>query len=327
MTGKIAVEEHFGVPGFAEYASSAAAGTDQTFMRDRLIDVEKIRLPEMDKYGIEMAVLSLTAQGVQAEPDVKRAVQRAREANEFLANEIVAKHPTRFGGFATVAMQDPEAAAEELERAVRQLGFKGAAVNGYSNIGDKETGEYYDLPKFHPFWERVQALDVPVYIHPRDPLPSQQVIYEGHPGLMGPAWAWGVETATHALRLILSGLFDRYPKVNIVLGHLGEMLPFALYRAEQRLNAPGSTLSLQKPVTRYLQDNFFISTSGNFRTQALVNCLLEIGADRILFAVDYPYESTEKACKWFDHCAISEADREKIGRRNANRLFKLGLGE
>lgn len=323
MTGKIAVEEHFAIPSFAEYASSAAAGVDQTFMREKLLDFSRMRLPEMDRHGIELAILSLTAQGVQAEPDTGRAVRRAREANDILANDILAKHPEHLAGFATIALQDPDAAARELERAVKDLGFKGATVNGYSNVGDANTGEYYDLPKFLGFWEHVQALDVPVYLHPRDPLPTQQVIYQGHPGLMGPAWAWGVETATHALRLMLSGLFDRFPKLQIVLGHLGETLPFAISRAESRLSASGNKSSLNKPLTQYFRENFYITTSGNFRSQALTDCLLEIGADRILFAVDYPYEPMDRACEWFDNCPISETDRAKIGRLNAERLFRL----
>jgi 2,3-dihydroxybenzoate decarboxylase len=235
----------------------------------------------------------------------------------------VAKRPDRFAGFATVPLQDPDAAGEELERAVRHLGFKGALVNGYSNIGDDETGEYYDLPKFYPFWERVEVLDVPIYIHPRDPLPSQTVIYEGYPALLGPAWAWGVETATHALRLILSGLFDRFPRVTIILGHLGEMLPFAISRVEARVNAFPQASTLKRPVSSYLYENFYMTTSGHFRTQALINTMSEMGADRVMFSTDYPYESMDRAAQWFDTCPISEADRLKIGRLNAKQLLKL----
>lgn len=322
MKGKIALEEHFGIPSFAGYASKLAAGMDQTGMRDRLVDVSDLRLAEMDKNGVELAVLSLTAQGVQAEPDPIVARERARQANDVLAGHV-AKHPSRFAGFAAVPLQDPEAAAQELERAVRQLGFKGALVNGYSNIGNDETGEYYDLPKFDSFWERAQALDVPIYLHPRDPLPNQTVIYEGHPALLGPAWAWGVETATHALRLILSGLFDRYPGVTIILGHLGETLPFAIARVEARVNAFPKASALRKPVSQYLYDNFYITTSGHFRTQALLNTMSEMGADRVMFSIDYPYESMDKAAQWFDNCSISEAGRLKIGRMNAKRLLKI----
>lgn len=320
---KIALEEHFGIAGFEQYASTAAAGVDQTVMREKLLDFTRFRLPEMDRYGIQTAVLSLTAQGIQAEPDRQRAIDRARQANDYLAHEVIAHHPGRFAGFAALPMQDPAAAADELERAVNTHGFVGAMVHGFSNVGSCDIGEYYDLAKFDVFWERLQALDVPLYIHPRDPLPSQQLAYEGHPGLIGPAWAWGVETATHALRLILGGVFDRFPRVNIILGHLGEMLPFAMYRAGQRLSAPGTKSTLPHPVTHYFQHNFYLTTSGNFRTQALLNSLLEIGADRLMFSVDYPYESTERACEWFDTCPISEVDRRKIASENARRLLRL----
>ncbi len=325
MTGKIALEEHFGIPGFEEYASGLAAGLDQSIMRQKLLDITEQRLPRMDRHGIELAVLSLTAQGVQAEPDPRRATARAREANDFLAERIIARHPTRFAGFAAIAMQEPEAAAAELERAVRSLHFKGAMLNGYSNLGSRDTGEYYDLPKFFPFWERAQSLSVPVYLHPRDPLPSQQLIYEGHPALLGPAWAWGVETATHALRLIMSGLFDRFPGVTVILGHMGETLPFAMSRVQQRVAAFPEAARLVKPLTAYLRDHFYITTSGNFRTQALLNAMLEVGSERLLFSVDYPYEDMGEAAAWFDACAIAEPDRLKIGRFNAARLLRLDL--
>jgi 2,3-dihydroxybenzoate decarboxylase len=322
MKGKIALEEHFGIPSFAGYASKLAAGLDQSGVRERLMEVSDLRLAEMDKNGVELAVLSLTAQGVQAEPNPQVARDRAREANDILAG-LVAKHPNRFAGFATLPLQDPEAAAEELARCVRHLGFKGALVNGYSNVGDTGTAEYYDLSQFHPFWEAVQSVAVPIYLHPRDPLPDQIKIYEGFPALLGPAWAWGVETATHALRLILSGLFDRYPGVTIILGHLGETLPFAITRVESRVKAFPEGNALLKPVSQYLSDNFYVTTSGHFRTQALLNTMSEMGADRVMFSIDYPYEPMDKAAQWFDHCPISEADRLKIGRLNAQRLLKL----
>ncbi|HEX4229688.1 MAG TPA: amidohydrolase family protein [Bryobacteraceae bacterium] len=322
MEGKIALEEHFGISSFGVYASKMAAGLDQSGLVDRLLDVADLRLAQMDKSGVELAVLSLTAQGVQAEPNAQVARERAREANDVLAGHV-AKHPGRFAGFAAIPMQDPDAAAQELERAVRHLGFKGALVNGFSNVGDAGTGEYYDLPKFHPFWERVQSLGVPVYLHPRDPLPGQTTIYDGFPALLGPAWAWGVETATHALRLILSGLFDRYPRLTIILGHMGETLPFAIARVEARVNAFPRTNVLTKPVSHYLYENFYVTTSGHFRTQALLNAMSEMGSDRMLFSIDYPYEPMDKAARWFDNCPVSEADRLKIGRLNAQRLLRL----
>jgi gamma-resorcylate decarboxylase len=209
---------------------------------------------------------------------------------------------------------------------VKQLGFKGALVNGYSNIGSEDHARYLDEAPVWEFWERVEALDVPVYLHPRIPLRSQQRMYEGYEGLLGSAWGFGVETATHAIRLMLSGLFDRFPKLNVILGHLGESLPFTLPRLEHRLRyiRPEAQGKHQRPPMDYLRENFYLTTSGAFRTQGLLDTLLEVGSDRVLFSVDYPYETMREAASWFDACPISENDRVKIGRTNAQRLFKLG---
>jgi 2,3-dihydroxybenzoate decarboxylase len=173
------------------------------------------------------------------------------------------------------------------------------------------------------FWAKVAELDVPVYLHPRDPLASQQRIYEGHPELLSAAWAYGVETSTHALRLITSGLFDRYPGVNVIIGHLGETLPFGIWRVQHIINRRGMCQDLKKNVGSYLADNFFITTSGVFRTQTLLNTMGEVSSDRIMFSTDYPYESALEAATWFDGCPISEPDRLKIGRDNAAKLFNL----
>ena len=273
----------------------------------------------MDRLGIEKAVLSLGAFGVQDVDDAGRAVTAAQRANEALA-EIVAAHPDRFGGFAALAMQDPDEAADELERCVRDYGFHGALVNGFSSLGDEAL--YYDDPQFLPFWERCEALGVPFYLHPRNPHVAQRQIYEGRPELLGPTWAFAVETGTHALRLITSGLFDRFPGLTIIIGHLGEFLPFALPRLEQRMSHL-PFVQLEKPATQYLRDNFYVTTSGNSHTATLVALLLELGADRILFAADYPFEEMEDGATWFDLVSIAESDRLKIGRTNA--LALLGL--
>jgi 2,3-dihydroxybenzoate decarboxylase len=276
----------------------------------------------MDRLGIEIAVLSLGSFGIQDVVEPARAVEQARKANDALA-ETVRAHPTRFAGLAALPMQDPAAAAGELARAVQELGLKGALVNGYSSLGDLETGVYYDDERFLPFWERVEELGVPFYLHPRNPLPNQRRIYEGRTELLGPTWAFAVETGTHALRLLTSGLFDRFPRLTIVLGHLGEFLPFALNRLEQRMSHIPH-VQLEKPATQYLRDNFYITTSGNNHTASLVGVLLELGADRLLFAADYPFEEMADGATWFDSVPISESDRLKIGRTNAQRLFGLG---
>jgi 2,3-dihydroxybenzoate decarboxylase len=294
-------------------------------VRRLVLETGSERIESMDKAGIELSILSFYSPGIQAETDPDLAVQHAKRANDFLAENVIAHHPDRYAGFAAVPLQNPEAAADELERCVKQLGFLGALFNGYSNSQNENTAEYADEKRCDVFWDKVAELDVPVYLHPRDPLPNQQRIYEGRPELLSAAWAFGVETSTHALRLITSGLFDRHPGVNIILGHLGETLPFGIWRVEHIIKRRGMCEYLQKSISSYLADNFFITTSGNFRTQALLNTMLEVSSDRILFSTDYPYESAEEAATWFDSCPISEPDRVRIGRENAAKLFGLKI--
>ena len=324
MQGKIGLEEHFAIEDTLNDSKGFFPDKIWEELRGRLIDLHGKRLRLMDQYGIEMMILSLNAPAVQAIPDPKRANEIARKANDFLAQEV-RKRPDRFQAIAALPMQDPELAATELERCVQDLGFRGALVNGFSQLNDPNTMVYYDLKQYWPFWGVVESLDVPFYLHPRNPLPAHAKIYEGHPWLLGPSWAFGQETAVHALRLMGSGLFDQYPRLAIILGHMGEGLPFGMWRVdhcnawvENRHNYPA-----KKKIADYFQANFHITTSGNFRTQALINAMLEIGADRILFSTDWPFENIDHAALWFDSATISEADRRKIGRTNALKLFKL----
>lgn len=321
VPGKIAVEEHWTSDSHARYLPDIGLRPE---VKQRAIEAMQDldgRLALMDRHGIAVEVLMLAAHGIEGEPDRHQAVAEARRANDLLA-EAIRAHPDRYVGLAAVAMQDPEAAADELERGVRQLGFRGVCVNGFCEVGSRETGLYYDDRRFDPFWERLEALGMPLYLHPRSPLPRNLGVYEGHPELVGPTWAWGVETATHALRLITAGVFDRFPGATVVLGHLGETLPFALDRMEKRLAHTGG-ISLERPATAYFRDNFYVSTSGNFHTQSLLGAFLEIGAERILFAVDYPFEDTATACDWFETVPLAVADREKIARANAAALFGI----
>jgi predicted TIM-barrel fold metal-dependent hydrolase len=278
----------------------------------------------MDKHGIETMILSLNAPAVQAIADKARAIDVARRANDKLAEEC-AKRPDRFRAFAALPMQDVDVAIAELRRCVTDLGFVGALVNGFSQEGKGDVPVYYDLPRFAPFWDEVARLDVPFYLHPRNPLPQDSRIYEGHPWLMGPTWAFAQETAVHALRLMGSGLFDRHPKLQIVLGHMGEGLPYMMWRIDNRnawVKVPPKYPAKRK-IAEYFQENFFLTTSGNFRTQTLIDAMLEIGSDRILFSTDWPFENIDHAADWFDLATIAEADRIKIGRTNARALFKL----
>ena len=325
MQGKIALEEHIESSDFS--ATGSHNFTDGAYFADvqHRLQEYKLRLEDMDATGIETTILSLTQPGIEGILEKDKAIDTAKRMNDHMADFFVANNPGRFLGFAAVPLQDPKAAAEELERAVKQLGFKGANVNGYTNIGDENQARYLDEAPVWEFWERVEALDVPFYLHPRIPMPSQQRIYEGYEGLLGSAWGFGYETSTHAIRLMLSGLFDRFPKLTVILGHLGEALPFTLPRVEHRLRhqRPETHGKHKKPPMDYLRENFYITTSGVFRTQALIDSLLEVGSDRILFSVDYPYESMRELTPWFDTCPISENDRLKIGRTNAQKLFKL----
>jgi predicted TIM-barrel fold metal-dependent hydrolase len=220
-------------------------------------------------------------------------------------------------------MQDPQVAVRELTRCVKELGFCGALVNGFSQVGEADSAVFYDLPQYRPFWAAVQQLDVPVYLHPREPLATRQQAYEGHPWFVASAWGFAVETSIHALRLMGSGLFDEYPKLKVILGHLGEGLPFNIWRVDHRIAKAPLGIKAKLPMAQYLRENFYITTSGNFRTQTLVDAMLEVGADRILYSVDYPYEDMGEATEWFDHAAIGEPDRVKIGRSNAQKLFGL----
>lgn len=323
MAGKIALEEHFALPESADTSYGASLrDLPSPAARANILDVGSGRIAEMDRGGLEICILSLVSPGIQVIPGSSQAIALARRANDYLA-EHIAKYPKRLKGFAALPMQDPQAAAQELTRCVKELGFCGALVNGFSQIGEADSAVYYDLPQYRPFWATVEQLDVPFYLHPRLPLASRQQAYEGHPWMMGSPWGFAVETSIHALRLMGSGLFDEYPKLKVILGHLGEGLPFGIWRVDHR-NSRGTVHPKAKlPIGQYLRENFYITTSGNFRTQALTDVILEVGADRVLYSVDYPFEDMVEAKDWFDQAALSEPDRLKIARTNAQKLFRL----
>jgi predicted TIM-barrel fold metal-dependent hydrolase len=324
MQGKVTLEDHFAI--------EATLGDSQPFgahvwseLRHRLLDFQDQRLRLMDASGVEIMIASLNAPAIQAIANVKQAAAVARHANDILAAEV-AKRPDRFVGVAALPMQDPELAAQELQRAIKDLGFKGALVNGYSQVQESNKAVHYDLPQYRPFWRAVAGLDVPFYLHPRPPMPGVSPLYDGHSWLFGPTWSFAAETALHALRLIGSGLFDEFARLKIILGHLGEGLPFYLWRIDNRNNwmkAPHK-YAAQNPVADYFRANFYVTTSGHFSTPALIDTIAEVGADRIMFSVDYPFEDFSDAADWFDNAEIGEADRVAIGRTNAMKLFKLG---
>ena len=326
MQRKIGLEVHFAIAETLGDSRGYLPDETWTELRARVLDIHDRRLREMDQHGVEMMILSLNAPAIQAIPDAVRADEIARKANDYLA-EQVRKRPDRFQGLAALPMQDAELATREIARCVRDLGLKGALVNGFSQVG-ADTVLYYDLPQYRPFWAEVERLDVPFYLHPRNPLPAHAHIYDGHPWMLGPTWAFGQETAVHALRLMGSGLFDQHPGLRIILGHLGEGLPYGVWRVDHCNGwvQGRHNYAAKRKIADYFYANFHLTTSGNFRTQTLLAALMEMGSDRILFSIDWPFENVSHAAEWFDRAPISEVDRLKIGRTNALKLFGLADG-
>jgi len=316
MVKKIALEEHFLCPGFEDYWRPTVGNVDPAIGRQivaRLSDFDDLRLAAMDQGGIARSVLSIAGPGVQAEPDAKTACRNARAANDFLAGEIQ-KRPDRYSGFAHLPMQDAVAAADELQRCCDELKLCGAMINGHTN------GQYLDHPSLHPFWERAQALGAAIYIHPTDPLTPSRAL-DGYTGLRRATWEWGFETGSHALRLVFGGLFDRFPRAKIILGHLGETLPYLLWRFDSRAKLYG--VKLTKPPSQYVKDNFMVTTSGMCSAEPLACAISALGHDRVMFAADYPFESTSEAAHFIDNVSLDEKVRSDICCYTAARVLKL----
>ena len=252
---------------------------------------------------------------MQAEHDVKTARDKARAANDFLAREIQ-KRPDRYCGFAHLAVQDAAAAADELERCVRELKFCGAMINGHTN------GMYLDHPSLDPVWERAQALDALIYLHPADPVTPAPVL-DGHNGLRRATWEWTFETGSHALRIVFGGVFDRFPRARLALGHLGETLPFLLWRFDSRAGPDFYAVKLARRPSQYVKDNIVVATSGMCAAEPL-NCTIDaLGYDRVMFAADYPFESVKEAGDFIDGVALEDSVRNAICFDTAARLLKL----
>lgn len=321
----ITVEEHFASPAFltgpGREFTERLRNSGPRFARiiEQLQDVGSKRIAEMDAAGIDMQVISLNAPGVeQAEADVQVSV--ARDANDFLA-EAVRQHPSRFAAFAALPIAAPEKAAEELDLRIRQQGFKGAIINGHTR------GRYLDDKFFSPVLERAEALNTPIYLHPTVPSkPVFDALYSGFSPavtatLAGSAWGWHIETAVHLIRMILGGVFDRYPKLQVVIGHLGEGIPFMLPRLNK--NLPTEMTKLARPVAEYLRQNVHYTFGGFNFPATFQNLLLEVGVARIIFSVDYPYGSMAEGRAFLENLPLAPADRESIAHGNAERLFGL----
>ncbi|MGD0433584.1 MAG: amidohydrolase family protein [Acetobacteraceae bacterium] len=326
----VTLEEHFTAPAIVGRIDPDAVrrrgfpgpgfAWGQANKRGELADLGDARLEDMDASGITVQVLSVSGPGADVVPG-EAGVRIAREYNDHLA-EAVGRHPDRYRGFAHLPLLAPEAAADELERAVKQLGFHGVLVNGATD------GRFLDDPRFEPVLARAEALDVPIYIHPG--IPAEPVRNEYYDGMLGnfsftlalSAWGWHAETAVHTLRLVLSGALDRHPRLKIVIGHMGEALPFMLDRIDETTSDEAKT-QLRRSVKQTILDQVWITTSGFFTMAPFMAALMTCGADRIMFSVDYPFASNARARAFLDALPVSPVDREKIAHGNADSLLRL----
>ena len=317
MISKIALEEHFLCPGFEDYwrATTGSIDPDGRQRAVRALDGFRRDAPGGDGSRRDCARRSVhrrTGRAERARCGDRESAARA-EANDFLAREVE-KRPDRYSGFAHLAMQDARAAADELERCLRELKFCGAMVNGHTN------GQYLDHPSLHPFWERAEALQATIYIHPADPITPSPAL-DGHDGLRRATWEWGFETGSHALRLVFGGVFDRFPRARIALGHLGETLPYLLWRFDSR--AKLYRVALEKRPSDYIKQNIVVTTSGMCSPEPLNCALAALGTDRVMFAADYPFELAQEAGQFLDEVPLAQGVREDVAFRNA--VSRLGL--
>jgi 2,3-dihydroxybenzoate decarboxylase len=304
----ITVEEHFTSPKLRDLR-----GEKDTPVQRKLDDLGALRIAEMDGAGIDLQVISENNPATQ-NLDAETAVKFARASNDVL-HEAVRAHPGRFAGFATLPTPDPKAAADELERAVTKLGFKGAMIMGLTH------GRFMDDMQFRPVFERAAALDVPVYIHPTPPLKAvQEAYFREYPFLAVAPLGFTLETLTHTVRLIVSGLFDALPTLKIIVGHLGETLPFLLWRTNYLV---AERSPMPRAFADYYREHFWLTTSGSFSNPALTCAIAEMGVERILFSVDWPFMDNKAGRQWLDAAPLSDRDRALIFGANARKLLKL----
>ena len=320
----ITLEEHFATPGFLDGPgrdlkdqARQVGSRAERLMRD-LCDVGEGRIAQMDAAGIDMQVVSLTAPGVE-QLEAAEAVALARDTNDALA-EAIAKRPTRLSGFAALPIAAPDQAAKELERRFSDQAFAGALINGH------QRGRYLDDKFFWPVLEAAESLGAPIYLHPtRPPKPVIEASFGGFAPLVtemlaGPGFGWHIETAVHVLRMVLGGVFDRFPKLQIVIGHMGEGLPFFMQRVDRM---PVELTKLKRPVSAYLLDNLHYTFAGFNFPPTFLDLLLEVGVSRIMFSADYPYASMAEARAFLEQIPVSAADRARIAHGNAEKLFRL----
>jgi predicted TIM-barrel fold metal-dependent hydrolase len=321
----IAIEEHFITPMYREqvsanefrnfYLSTRSREMGHDIIEENL-DLGESRIAHMDEAGVDVQVLSFGSPGPQAFA-AEVAIPMARDANDRLF-EATKKYPDRFYGFAALPTADPEKAAQELERCVTKLGFKGAMIHSH------QQGEFLDGAKYRVVWKTAERLGVPVYLHPA--LPHPQVVkayFEGYEELARAPWGFAIDTSSHFLRLVFSGLFDDCPKLKIILGHLGEGIPFAMHRLDTHARAAAERRGLKKAPIDYFRDHLVVTTSGNWYEPAFVCTLLAMGIDNMLFAIDWPYESNKVGMEFFNKLSLNDTDKHKLAHGNAEKLLRI----
>ena len=313
----IALEEAFTFDVFKQQEQALTSSINPVwgaFVDQRIADFTDLRLADMDSAGVDVQVLSLTSPGIQGMADTDEAVRMARQANDLVA-AVVRDHPSRFAAFAALPCQDPAVAVSELERAVGQLGLCGALVNGHTN------GVYLDDDRFTGLWEAAESLGVPIYLHPAEP-PVPFAVCAGYP-LQSAAFGWAFETGTQVLRLVLAGVLERFPGTTVVVGHMGELLPYSLARLDDRYDFYVGKSPLPNPPSFYVKRNVMITTSG-VNDMSPLRCAIDVlGADRVMFAVDYPYQYNEPAVEFIRSADLSDSDRALICHGNAERLLGI----
>ena len=319
MTKKIAFEEACSTPSTRKYLEITlqVASTQQAKegLAQQLED-PKQWLTAKEESGVDLFVMSQTSPGVQAEADAATAVKNAQAANNWLHDQIN-RYPDQLRGFAHLALQDVQAACDELTRCVKELGFLGAMINGNTN------GHYLDDPSYMDFWQTANDLKVPVYVHPANPF-KQPYVLKDHPEMQGAVWGWTTDNSSHFLRLVFSGLFDKLPDLTVILGHMGETLPYFLWRIDGRYEAGGNSCGLRQKPSYYFRNNLCITTTGVCQDSALQCAVAELGEDRVMFSVDYPYENAKESADWIEGTTVlDQARREKVCHQNAERVLKL----
>ena len=328
---KIAIEEHVGIPELASVGKeiSDRLGFPNLSDPDRMknvlgpvmnLDPAEHRIPLMDKFGVDIQVLSAGGGSIQNDINSQRAVDNAKFCNDFVY-DVIKKYPKRFLGFGILAMQDVQQSLKELERCKKELGFVGIMLHGATNFS------YYDEVQYYPIWEKLQEYNFPLYLHVGSPEADQIRIYDGYPEILGNTWNWGVVGGTHALRIIFGGIFERFPNAHLILGHMGESLPYVLGRADEGYDCRNvkKIKGLPHEPSYYFKKNVYITTSGKYYPEAMTCAVKAIGPEHILFANDYPHYPLEDSIRHIEECDLSPDQLDLILHKSAEKLFQLSV--